>query len=162
MKLVDVVKALREAAHAGPGDGESRADWQNRLIGVHMEMLDRGRLYRDAARKWLEKAVRDATADVVKRPGLMPRAAAGQIVTWPELEPVVGRDAMRAYARKYSNVVNRHALITRLLGYLYVEFGSDDAQLSKSDSLLSALTVAGATVEDVANLRELGELEKVA
>lgn len=157
MKLVDVPKAVREEARGGPGEGESRTDWQNRLISIHMEMLDRGRLYRDAARQWLEKVVRDATADAVKRPGLMPRAAAGQIVVWPELEPVVGRDALRAYARKYSNVVNRHALITRLLGCLYVEFGSDDAQLSRFDSLLSALVSAGATAEDIASLRELAK-----
>lgn len=155
MKLPDVVKAIRLEAKNGHRPNESRAEWQTRLKNLGEGLLETGRLWKESGRAWLNDVVRDATADALKRPGSMPRVAAGQVALWPEMKPIDGMAALRAYARKYQNVATRYATVVRFIGLLWVAYGDDTGKLGSYHTLMAALIAAGASQEDIAVLREI-------
>lgn len=156
MNLADIVKQMRDEAREGPGE-RTRTEWQAALVDSALLKIVQAKLLREAARAWLAHVARNVTASMIKPAGIMPRVAAGQLMIWPEMASIAGRDALRAYARKYRNVVGRYALAIRLLGYLDVAYENDDV-LAKQGTLLEALIAAGATTEDIANLREVGKV----
>lgn len=158
MKLAEVVAKITKAAAAGPESGEDRRDWQRRLVDHGFDLLEQGGLTGAAARQWLANVAQTVTANMIKRAGGMPRAAAGQLVAWPELAPVIGLRALRAYAKKYANVVVRRAAVIRFLGYLDAAFEQNEERLAKYATLELALRAAGATDEDIEILRDLSEV----
>jgi len=147
--LAEVYREIKEQARAEIELATDRAALEASLVDQFLQRLIEAGLVEAAARQWLAKVVHDTVGDLIKPAGASPRAAAGQMLVWAEMQPVAGWRALRTYARQMRGVYLRYQLVVRILACLDIAFGEDIGALDQYSTLADACLAAGVDVRDV-------------